>query len=151
MDQNPREPRDLRSSILCTAPTRRSPCGASRDAADEGAAQRGTEIKVMAATDEIHLETHPEPIQPRSSDPDRRPIARWKWGWFFTIVIVAGLALFSWQRMRSATPSDSAQTKGNARDRGSGVVPVVAARARRASVDVVINGLGVVTPIYTVT
>jgi multidrug efflux system membrane fusion protein len=104
----------------------------------------------MAGHDETNLQTDPENAPPPVPEP-AQPHPHRKWRLLFIIVLVAGSALYAWNRVKSATPSESTQTKSNSRDRGSEVVPVVAARARRSSIDVFLNGLGIVTPIYTVT
>src|SRR5690349_14501680 len=104
----------------------------------------------MAGIDEIELK-HPHPTSPQMPKPHASRPHR-KWLLLFTILLLGGGAYIAWHRVKAAAPPvQSTQTKAGSRDRSRGTVPVVSARARKGSVDVYINGLGVVTPIYTVT
>jgi len=72
------------------------------------------------------------------------------WLWILTLASVAAAGYFAWPRLRlplHQTPSAAT----SARERPSPPVPVTTATARAGSLDVFLNGLGVVTPIYTVT
>ena len=61
------------------------------------------------------------------------------------------LLFFRSQASPAKAASDSAQSPGGRSGRGSGAIPVVAARARKGDIGVYFTGLGAVTPIYTVT
>jgi multidrug efflux system membrane fusion protein len=64
--------------------------------------------------------------------------------------LAAGVWYFGPKAGSLASSSSSAPSKGGKKG-GSGVVPVVAAKARKGNIGVYIDGLGSVTPIYTVT
>jgi multidrug efflux system membrane fusion protein len=70
------------------------------------------------------------------------------------IVLVAALAVggyYYWQWRSTPSPTAAAgATKGGARGPG-GPTPVVAAPAAQSDVDIIVNGLGTVTPLRTVT
>lgn len=76
-------------------------------------------------------------------------------GWLWIIVlIVAVLALLYYFRLRGNSASAAATastTVGGRPGRGGGVIPVVGVRATKGDIGVYFNGLGAVTPIYTVT
>jgi len=62
---------------------------------------------------------------------------------------IAGGAYYYWYREPAAAPAPTAATKGG---RGAGgPTPVVAAPAAQGDVDIIVNGLGTVTPLRTVT
>ncbi len=77
--------------------------------------------------------------------------ARRRGGWRFTFVLLAAAAAFAWYWLKPAAPVTAAHPKAGVGERGGAAVPVVAAQASRSSISVFINGLGVVTPINTVT
>jgi multidrug efflux system membrane fusion protein len=70
------------------------------------------------------------------------------------IVLVAALAVggyYYWQWRMAPSPTAAAgATKGGARG-GGGPTPVVATAATQGDIDVIVNGLGTVTPLRTVT
>ncbi|MCC6363980.1 MAG: MdtA/MuxA family multidrug efflux RND transporter periplasmic adaptor subunit [Bryobacterales bacterium] len=75
----------------------------------------------------------------------RRP-----WLWILVLASAAAAAYFGWPKLRlSLHRTPSAATPET--HRPSPPVPVTTATARAGSLDVYLNGLGVVTPIYTVT
>ena len=71
------------------------------------------------------------------------------------IVLAAALAVgayYYWQWRSAPSPAAAAgATKGGARGAPGGPTPVVAAAATQGDVDVIVNGLGTVTPLRTVT
>src|SRR5258705_12799805 len=75
------------------------------------------------------------------STPHRRWLLR------FTIMILAAAASLAWYRLRPPAQATPTQAKKSLAERGGAAVPVVAALARSSTVNVYINGLGVVTPI----
>jgi len=71
------------------------------------------------------------------------------------IVVVAALAVggyYYWQwRMAPSPMAAAGASKGGARGPGAGPTPVVATAATQGDIDVIVNGLGTVTPLRTVT
>jgi multidrug efflux system membrane fusion protein len=78
-----------------------------------------------------------------------------KHGWIWLVVLVlVGLGVYYYFRSHANSAkaaSDSAQSPGGRPARGAGAIPVVAATARKGDIGVYFDGLGAVTPIYTVT
>ncbi|MFN2644605.1 MAG: MdtA/MuxA family multidrug efflux RND transporter periplasmic adaptor subunit [Burkholderiales bacterium] len=70
------------------------------------------------------------------------------------IVVLAALAVggyYYWQwRMAPSPMAAAGATKGGARGPGAGPTPVVATAATQGDMDVIVNGLGTVTPLRTV-
>ena len=69
------------------------------------------------------------------------------------VVIVLAIAVggyYYWQWRMAPSPAAAGATKGGMRGAG-GPTPVVAAPATQSDVDVIVNGLGTVTPLRTVT
>ncbi len=96
-------------------------------------------------------ETMPD-FQESEPPPRGRPK---KYGWLWLVILILlGLGVYSYFRSH-ATPAkpavEAAQSPGNQAGRGMGAVPVVAAAASKGNIGVYANGLGAVTPIYTVT
>jgi len=75
--------------------------------------------------------------------------------WIWVLVIAALLAAGYYFWPKANGPSQSAGTQGANSGKkgrgGAGIIPVVAVRAKKGDIGVYINGLGSVTPIYTVT
>jgi multidrug efflux system membrane fusion protein len=71
------------------------------------------------------------------------------------IVVIAALAVggyYYWQwRMAPSPMAAAGATKGGPRGPGAGPTPVVATVATQGDIDVIVNGLGTVTPLRTVT
>ena len=71
------------------------------------------------------------------------------------IVLIAALAVggyYYWQWRSAPSPAAAAgATKGGARGAQGGPTPVVATAATQGDIDVIVNGLGTVTPLRTVT
>ena len=100
--------------------------------------------------------TSPEPFPsaspppgPSGATPSRR---RPRWPWFLAAIVAAAAIAAGWYFGRS--PSTAAPAAGSAAARGdaaSRALPVVAAAARKGSIDVYLNALGTVTPRNVVT
>jgi multidrug efflux system membrane fusion protein len=70
------------------------------------------------------------------------------------LVAVGGVAYYQYNGRSSAAPTPSAATgasKGGGRFAPTGPTPVVAAPATQGDIDIIVNGLGTVTPLRTVT
>src|SRR6266849_3701326 len=88
------------------------------------------------------------PIPPKDLHPARR--RRTGVVWLFLLALVGLGAYFLWPKLtgkKYGTAPPSAASKGG---RGPLVTPVDAAKARKGDIGVYFNGLGSVTPIYTV-
>lgn len=80
-------------------------------------------------------------------EPERRGKG---WIWWLALALAAGGGYYYWSH--NAPPATAPQTAGEGRrGRGPMMAPVVAVKARRGDIGVFLNGLGAVTPIYTVT
>ena len=101
----------------------------------------------MVSLDKTKTQERPEPPAPPVQNHTSRRRRLWRFA--FTVLAVGGALAWYW--LRPAAPATAAHAKAGAGERGSSAVPVVAARASRSAISVFINGLGVVTPIYTVT
>jgi membrane fusion protein, multidrug efflux system len=92
---------------------------------------------------------HVAPAPPKDARPASRRRGRGIW---LVVLALAGVgAYFLWPKLtgnKSGTAPAPAATKGG---RGPLVTPVDAAKARKGDIGVYFNGLGSVTPIYTVT
>ncbi len=73
---------------------------------------------------------------------------RRRWLWVAVVVLGMGAAYLFWHRGANTASAGRPNTR-NAR--GPMVIPVVGAKAQRGDLNVVLTGLGSVTPIYTVT
>jgi multidrug efflux system membrane fusion protein len=96
-----------------------------------------------------------KPATPEIANHPGKPGRPWLW---LLLVVVAGFgAYYFWaqskstQRSKGAASSNMRPTTAGGRRRGAGVPPVVAVKAYQGNIGVYYNGLGAVTPIYTVT
>jgi multidrug efflux system membrane fusion protein len=83
----------------------------------------------------------------------RRSRARWLW---LLLPAVLGVAVYLYRSSEAkssggGTPSGSTKKKGGKGGGGDGTIPVIGTRAQKGNIGVYFNGLGSVTPIYTVT
>jgi len=75
----------------------------------------------------------------------------WRWFWLLVLVLVCAGGWYTWSKggltpaAAGSAPPGKAGKKG-----GGGAVPVVAVKAHKGNIGVYIDGLGSVTPIYTV-
>ncbi|HEY6290253.1 MAG TPA: MdtA/MuxA family multidrug efflux RND transporter periplasmic adaptor subunit [Terriglobia bacterium] len=83
----------------------------------------------------------------------RPPSSSRGWVWLLVLVILGVGVYFLVLRPRKSDPQTASKQAGaaGARARGAGVPPVVAVKATRGDIGVYVNGLGAVTPVYTVT
>jgi multidrug efflux system membrane fusion protein len=79
-----------------------------------------------------------------------RPSRR-RWLWLSIIVLLCVTAYFLRPKSSGSKSSSTQATAPGGGGRGPGVIPVVAAKARKGDIGVFITGLGTVIPIYTVT
>ena len=87
---------------------------------------------------------------PVTKSAQRRP-SRARWLWVPVLVVLGVGAWYFWPKIAATgSTARSAPSKGGKKG-GLGVVPVVAAKARKGDIAVYITGLGSVTPVYTVT
>jgi len=90
-------------------------------------------------------------MPPEVKGPPPRSSSR-GWLWLLAlIVVVAAGAYFLWPRLKPAQPANAQPAAAGQKGRGPGLIPVVAVRAQKGDIGVYVNGLGAVTPIYTVT
>jgi multidrug efflux system membrane fusion protein len=78
-----------------------------------------------------------------------------KYGWLWLVILVlAGIGVYYYFHSRAnaaRAAADTAQGPGAKAGRGPSGIPVVVAPAQKGDIGVYFNGLGAVTPIYTVT
>ncbi len=91
----------------------------------------------------------PEPKQTKLLAPPPKKGKGWLW---LILAIVLGVVVYRFVVLpRLNNTPTSATPGGKGGKKGGGVIPVVAARAKSGPIGVYYTGLGVVTPIYTVT
>jgi multidrug efflux system membrane fusion protein len=95
-------------------------------------------------------ETIPSFSMTEGSPPGKPKKYRWLW---LVVLILVGLGIYHFRPHKDQTQAanPSAPPQGGKAGRGSGAVPVIAARATKGDIGVYFTGLGAVTPIYTVT
>lgn len=86
--------------------------------------------------------------QTKSSKPRK---SGWRWLWFPILLLAGAGVWYLWSKAGSTPAAASGGAASNAGKKGGGAVPVVAVKAHRGNIGVYINGLGSITPIYTVT
>lgn len=101
------------------------------------------------------LKTAPPPALPEIPDKEKRPkSSRGRWIWLI-VLLAAGYATYRYWPQIKATfaPAPTQPTTGRGRGRGGrgGITQVVGVKAQKGTIRVYYNGLGAVTPVYTVT
>jgi membrane fusion protein, multidrug efflux system len=89
---------------------------------------------------------HTLPKLPPAKAPEHR--SGWRWLWLPVLALLA-LGVWRYGPKASALLAPTPPPAKGGKKGGSGVVPVVAAKAWRGNIPVIITGLGSVTPIYT--
>jgi multidrug efflux system membrane fusion protein len=99
-----------------------------------------------STTSTLDSATPVQPDLPRATPPPRR---RWLW-WLTAILLAAAIAAgwYFWGSARTPAPSSP---PGGRFDPAARAFPVVAATAKKGSIDVYLNALGTVTPRNVVT
>ncbi|HZT32471.1 MAG TPA: MdtA/MuxA family multidrug efflux RND transporter periplasmic adaptor subunit [Bryobacteraceae bacterium] len=104
----------------------------------------------MESTSPTGLQTERPPAPPEVH-PAKRPSSSRLGRWLFLAALAGAAAYYYYgPRLKPPQPAASAPARAGFR-RGPGIIPVVTAKAQRGNIGVYFNGLGVVTPIYTVT
>jgi membrane fusion protein, multidrug efflux system len=97
------------------------------------------------------LETNRAPAPPEVRQEPRRSSSR-GWLWFFFALLVGAATYYFLILPRSKqAPQGKAPPNAAGSKKGGGAIPVVVATAQKGNIGVYYTGLGVVTPIYTVT
>jgi len=87
----------------------------------------------------------------REREERKPPSSSNRWVWLIVLVVVGAAAYYFWPKIKTWTSSPApAPTTGKGKGKG-GTSMVVATRAKRGNIGVYYEGLGAVTPIYTVT
>lgn len=88
---------------------------------------------------------------PEAPPPPQRP-SRARWVWLAILVVVAAAVYWYWPKIQTLIPAQPTPAAATGRGRGGGgATPVLATRAKKGDIPIYDNGLGTVTPIYTVT
>src|SRR5579863_268171 len=85
------------------------------------------------------------------SSPPPRPRRRSRGIWLVLLALAGMGAYFLWPKLTGKTSGSAPPAAASKGGRGPQVTPVDAARARKGDIGVYFDGLGSVTPIYTVT
>jgi len=103
---------------------------------------------------------HATPAPPPGGDTTHAPKGAKRssgkgWIWLLVLIAAAAAAYFYWPKGEPAqagtAPAEGKGGGGKKGGRGGGLPPVVTVKATRGNIGVYLNGLGNVTPIYTVT
>jgi len=71
--------------------------------------------------------------------------------WILVLLIILAVGIYFWPRLKTLIPAQPVPSTGRGKGGGGGATPVVATRATKGDIQIYENGLGAVTPIYTVT
>jgi len=74
----------------------------------------------------------------------------WRWFWLLVLVLACTGVWYLWSKGGLTPAAAGSAPPGKAGKKGGGAVPVVAVKAHKGNIGVYIDGLGSVTPIYTV-
>ncbi|HWC95608.1 MAG TPA: MdtA/MuxA family multidrug efflux RND transporter periplasmic adaptor subunit [Candidatus Sulfopaludibacter sp.] len=100
---------------------------------------------------------HVSPAPPNGGDSTRPPKGAKRssgkgWIWLLVLIAAAAAAYYYWPKGEAAQAGTAPSGGGAKKGRGAGgLPPVVAVKATRGNIGVYLDGLGSVTPIYTVT
>ncbi|HTP94927.1 MAG TPA: MdtA/MuxA family multidrug efflux RND transporter periplasmic adaptor subunit [Burkholderiales bacterium] len=108
------------------------------------------ERAAFACVERVQPKAMPETLDPSHAGAVRRGsmLRRW-WLWLALVLCAAGAGYFFWPANGGAQDGGDAKKKGRAA--GRYIAPVVTAPVRNGEIDVYLNGLGSVVPLYTVT
>jgi len=92
-------------------------------------------------------------VKPPAAEPENQPNAAkprsgWRWFWLLVLAMVAAAGWYTWSK-GGLTPAAAGSVPPGKTKKGFGAAPVVAVKAHKGNIDVYINGLGNITPIYT--
>jgi len=71
--------------------------------------------------------------------------------WLLVLALAAAAAYFYWPKIVKMMPQSQEPAAKGTKGRGAGLIPVTTAPAEKGGIGVYFTGLGVVTPLYTVT
>ncbi len=91
------------------------------------------------------------PPKPGTARPEAPMRSGRGWVWFLILVLAAAGGYYFWSKKNPAPAGGAGQGAAGANGKkGFGAIPVVGAKASKGNIPVYYNGLGAVTPIYTV-
>lgn len=90
---------------------------------------------------------------PKQEGPPERPVRRSRrWVWVAVLIVLVAAGTFFWSRSGGSGTAQKTAKNGKGGRGGAGAsTPVVAVQATKGNIGVYVNGLGAITPIYTVT
>jgi multidrug efflux system membrane fusion protein len=103
------------------------------------------------------MEEHSTPLREQSTRPQSaakpsKPRSKGRgWLWLVATLLAGAGVWYLWSKAGSTPAAAGSVPPKAGKKGGAGAAPVVAVTARKGSIGVYINGLGTVTPIYTVT
>jgi multidrug efflux system membrane fusion protein len=109
-----------------------------------------TELQTGAPLDprEPAMHTLPPPAERPSGEQPHKP--KRGWIWLIVLVVVGAAAYYYWPKIKALQSTSSPTPTGGRGKKGGGTTQVVAARAHKGNIGVYDNGLGAVTPVYTI-
>lgn len=104
-------------------------------------------IKTASTQPAVERSDRPQVSSVESPPPSKRRV----WPWLLFFALLGAGSYVTYTRYRGTTNATKAGGTAKGAGRGPSIIPVTAAKARKGSISVYLNGLGAVTPIYTVT
>lgn len=90
------------------------------------------------------------PSKPGTAHPETPKRSGRGWVWFVILILAAAGGYYFWSKKNPAPAGGSGRGGAANAKKGFGAIPVVGAKASKGNIPVYFNGLGAVTPIYTV-